>query len=172
MKEIQYPSTTRYVVAHNENDVAHVVEVDSNHVVATGQPMLEGYDTPGEQMARVLAMNLTQDQMDALLEQYETWTEGESVSEDDLRVFDGTLYEVIQGHTTQAGWEPPNAPALYTEVAPAGVIPQWTAPTGAHDAHDTGDQVSHNGFVWTSGIDGNTVEPGTQPAFDYWTKQV
>lgn len=44
------------------------------------------------------------------------WVAGESVAVGDQRVYQGTTYEVIQAHTTQAGWEPPNVPALWTEV--------------------------------------------------------
>lgn len=38
--------------------------------------------------------------------------------------------------------------------------PEWVQPTGAHDAYNTGDKVSHNGKHWTSDVDGNTWEPG------------
>jgi hypothetical protein len=44
------------------------------------------------------------------------WVAGEAVAVDDTRWFpdvDGTEYIVIQAHTTQVGWEPPNVPALW-----------------------------------------------------------
>lgn len=41
------------------------------------------------------------------------WVPGESVAVGDLREFEVIVYEVIQTHTTQAGWEPPSAPALW-----------------------------------------------------------
>lgn len=47
------------------------------------------------------------------------WQAGISVSIDDEYWYpdtNGTLYRVIQSHTTQAGWEPPNVPALWTEA--------------------------------------------------------
>jgi len=44
----------------------------------------------------------------------------------------------------------------------AGVEP-WAAPTGAHDAPNTGDHRWHDGIVWRSLIDGNTTEPGSDP---------
>lgn len=51
------------------------------------------------------------------------------------------LYKCIQAHTSQAGWEPPNVPALWTEVAKPGDIPVWKQPTGSQDAYMTGDKV-------------------------------
>jgi len=44
------------------------------------------------------------------------WRAGEAVKAGDLRKHQGTVYTVIQPHTTQAGWEPPAAPALYTKA--------------------------------------------------------
>jgi hypothetical protein len=41
---------------------------------------------------------------------------GETVAIGDQRVFEGVTYEVIQAHTTQVGWEPPNVPALWSAV--------------------------------------------------------
>lgn len=55
------------------------------------------------------------------------------------------------------------------EVAALGVAP-WVAPTGAHDAPNIGDHRLHDGVVWRSTIDGNTVEPGTHPGFDWWVE--
>jgi hypothetical protein len=31
----------------------------------------------------------------------------------------GRLYQLVQGHTSQTGWEPPNVPALWTDIGPA-----------------------------------------------------
>ena len=42
-------------------------------------------------------------------------------------------------------------------------------PTGAHDAWDQGDQVTHVGYIWTSDIDANTTEPGTTGG-QFWTQ--
>ncbi len=42
---------------------------------------------------------------------------GENVVPGDLREYEGTIYRVIQGHTTAAHWPPPATPALW---APQG----------------------------------------------------
>ena len=43
----------------------------------------------------------------------------------------------------------------------------WKQPEGAHDAYNKGAEVSHNGFEWTSDVDGNVWEPGVHG----WTKK-
>lgn len=70
------------------------------------------------------------------------------------------LYEVIQGHTTQLNWTPDITPALFKEIAPPGVIPNWKQPTGAHDSYQVGNKVKHGGFTWECTVPNNTWEPG------------
>lgn len=41
------------------------------------------------------------------------WAPGQDVEPGDHRSYDGTVYVAVQGHTTQAGWEPPDLPALW-----------------------------------------------------------
>ena len=72
------------------------------------------------------------------------------------------LYEVVQAHTSQPDWTPDTTPALYKRIAdPAEEWPEWIRPTGAQDAYNTGDKVSHSGKHWISDRDGNVWEPGT-----------
>jgi len=52
-------------------------------------------------------------QITGLPETVVPWTAGESVAVGDLRSYGGTVYRCIQAHTTLAGWEPPNVPALW-----------------------------------------------------------
>ncbi|RKI64702.1 hypothetical protein D7V91_15670 [bacterium 1xD42-67] len=74
--------------------------------------------------------------------------------------------QVEQGHTSAAEWPPEEAPALYTRIGlSSSGWPVWSPPTGAQDAYDTGDIVSHRGTLYKSKIDGNTTEPG---ADDRW----
>ena len=76
--------------------------------------------------------------------------------------YDGKLYRCVQAHTSQTGWEPPNVPALWTEVAKPGEIPVWKQPTGAQDAYMTGDKVhfpDKAGPVYVSVMDYNTYAP-------------
>lgn len=76
--------------------------------------------------------------------------------------YDEKLYRCEQAHTSQAGWEPPAVPALWTEVAKPGEIPVWKQPTGAQDAYMIGDKVHYPdkyGPVYVSVMDNNVWEP-------------
>ena len=75
----------------------------------------------------------------------------------------GKLYKCVQAHTSQESWEPPNIPALWTEVAKPGEIPVWKQPTGAQDAYQTGDKVHYpdaDGPVYVSAVNDNVWIPG------------
>ena len=69
------------------------------------------------------------------------------------------LYKCVQSHTSQSDWTPDVTPALWTEVT-IEEWPEWVQPTGAQDAYNMGDKVSHNGKHWVSQYDANTWEPG------------
>lgn len=56
---------------------------------------------------------------------------------------------------------------IYVEVVtsepeePTGdEVAEWVQPTGAQDAYDVGDRVSHNGMVWECTSPSNVYEPG------------
>lgn len=91
------------------------------------------------------------------------WVPDISLAVDDRLQYDGKLYRVIQTHTSQEGWEPPNVPALFTEIAKPGEIPAWKQPTGAQDAYNLDDLVYYpdkNGSIWRSTVDANVWQPG------------
>ncbi len=73
--------------------------------------------------------------------------------------YDGRLWKVIQQHVPQEDWTPDTAVSLYTEVS-IEEWPEWRQPTGAHDAYNAGDKVTHNGGHWISDADSNIWEPG------------
>ena len=72
---------------------------------------------------------------------------------------EGILYRCIQPHTTQANWKPKDTPALWAVVS-LEEWPEWVQPTGAQDAYNKDDKVSHNEKHWISDVDANTWEPG------------
>lgn len=102
------------------------------------------------------------DALDALekLDEYPQWQPDTVYGSGDIRQHDGRLWRIVQPHTSQAGWEPPNVPALWMTAHRSGVIPEWQQPSGAHDAYPAGYQVVHNGQVWESTVDNNVWEPG------------
>lgn len=93
------------------------------------------------------------------------WIVSEPVAVGTVRTYDGQEYECIQAHTTQAGWEPPNVPALWQPVEEEPEQPaEWVQPTGAHDAYQIGDLVTFNGQVYRSKINANVWSPAVYPA--------
>ena len=70
----------------------------------------------------------------------------------------GSLYQVIQPHTSQLDWQPSTTPALFKKVN-LDEFPRWVQPTGAQDAYMKGDKCSHNGKHWISDVDNNVWEP-------------
>lgn len=57
----------------------------------------------------------------------------------------------------------------HTAEGDDGEPPEWVAPTGGHDAYQTGDRVTFDGDIWTSVIDGNVWSPADNPAG--WEKE-
>jgi hypothetical protein len=88
---------------------------------------------------------------------------GKTVLPDYECSFGSTDYKCLQKHIIQYGWEPPSVPALWLAVPTVtdGGYPLWKQPTGAHDAYNTGDKVVLSEVVYTSKIDGNTTDPGS-----------
>ena len=69
------------------------------------------------------------------------------------------LYRCVQAHTSQQSWTPDITPALWVIVS-IDEWPEWVQPSGAHDAYNNGDKVSHNKKHWISNMDANIYEPG------------
>lgn len=102
---------------------------------------------------------LTDEQAEECTELFPAWEAGTTYAIGDRRKYDGLLYKCVQAHTSQEGWEPPQVPALWVRTS-TEEWPEWIQPTGAHDAYNAGDKVSHNGSHWISNINANVYEPG------------
>ena len=99
------------------------------------------------------------------MEAFAPWQPGIAYAVGQLRTYgegdNMKLYRCVQAHTSQADWTPDAAASLWSVAGdPAEEWPAWSQPIGAHDAYNTGDQVSHNGTNWVSTVDGNVWEPG------------
>lgn len=70
----------------------------------------------------------------------------------------GALYKVLQAHTSQDGWEPENAPSLWTEICEshAGTLTD-PIPYSGNMALEEGKYYSQNGAVYLCTRD--TVNP-------------
>lgn len=105
------------------------------------------------------AVSLSDEDALSGVELYPEWLADTAYTTGD-RVRDGeTLYKCVQPHTSQSDWRPGDTPALWTRVS-IDEWPEWIQPTGAQDAYNEGDKVSHNEKHWISDVDSNVWEPG------------
>ena len=92
---------------------------------------------------------------------YPAWREGVTYTTGQRVRHDGTLYKILQDHTSQADWTPDAAPSLFAKVLipdPETIL-EWEQPDSTNP-YAKGDNVTHNGKTWISDIDGNVWEPG------------
>lgn len=85
------------------------------------------------------------------------------------REYKGQLYKCLQNYKKEKDnpTQNPDVAVSLWVLTSAEEWPEWKQPTGSHDAYNTGDKVTHNGHKYTSNIDGNTTEPGTDDR--WWT---
>lgn len=106
---------------------------------------------------------LSEEELENMIDLYESYQVGKSYKVDDIFKYEGKLYKVIQEHTSQKDWIPSELPALYLNMMPENVIPEWKQPSGGHDAYNVGDKVIFEGKVYESIIGGNTWSPVDYP---------
>lgn len=92
---------------------------------------------------------------------YPSWRFGVDYAVGTRVRYNGTLYRVLQAHSSQESWTPEAAPSLFARVLipDPDTVPDWVQPDSTN-AYSKGDRVRHNGKTWTSDIDGNIWEPG------------
>jgi hypothetical protein len=113
-------------------------------------------------------LNITDDEKMRIADLYPAWEAGKKYAAGTI-VKRGAnaggetqLYNVIQEHASQEGWEPGKTPSLYAKIGfTEDGVPIWTQPLGAGDIpYGKGDVVSHDGLLWVSDVDGNVWAPG------------
>lgn len=116
-----------------------------------------------------MAEELPDDKAEETAWAFPAWSgNGIAYKTNDRVKYNGLLYRCIQAHTSQADWTPDTAVSLWVRTSdPQEEWPEWIQPTGAHDAYNKGDKVSHNSKHWVSDVDANTWEPGAYG----WTEQ-
>lgn len=87
------------------------------------------------------------------------WLPATAYAVGDRRKYEDALYRCEQAHTSQSDWTPDITPALWTEIS-VEEWPAWRQPTGAQDAYQYLDKVSHNDKHWISTVNDNVWEPG------------
>ena len=90
---------------------------------------------------------------------YPVWETGQDYPEGFKVQRGGALYKVLQAHTSQNGWEPENAPSLWTEICEshAGTLTD-PIPYSGNMALESGKYYSQSGAVYLCTRDtGNPV---------------
>lgn len=93
------------------------------------------------------------------IEAFPKWKVDVDYIKDERVRYEDVLYKVLQNHRSQSDWTPDVAVSLFVRVS-IEEWPEWVQPTGAQDAYNKDDKVSHNGKRWVSSIDANVWEPG------------
>lgn len=96
------------------------------------------------------------------------WQTDIAVNVGDRYQYNGTLYKVVQGHTTQTEWTPDKTPALWVSVS-LDEWPEFVQPTGSHNAYNSGDKVTFNGERYICTMNGCAYSPSEYPPA--WSKQ-
>ena len=89
---------------------------------------------------------------------YPDWAAGQDYPEGFKAQRGGALYKVLQSHVSQTGWEPENAPSLWTEICEshAGTLTD-PIPYSGNMALEAGKYYSQSGVVYLCTRD--TVNP-------------
>lgn len=92
---------------------------------------------------------------------YPAWKESKSYTVGERIRYNGTLYKVLQAHTSQEDWTPDIAVSLFAKalISDPTTIPAWEQPESTNP-YKKGDKVTHNGSTWISTVDSNVWEPG------------
>lgn len=97
------------------------------------------------------------------------WQAGKEYAVGDRVLYLGTLYKVIQAHTSQQGWEPDITPSLFAknlivkdDDGEQVDIPEWEQP-GSTNPYMKGDKVKFEGKIYQSLIDQNVWSPAAYP---------
>lgn len=89
---------------------------------------------------------------------------GMAVEYQSLYSYAGDVYLWADSFCPACVWLPDSGIWQWQAVLAPGEYPVWVQPTGAADAYNTGDIVSHNGQLYISTIDGNVWAPDAYPA--------
>ena len=91
---------------------------------------------------------------------YPAWREGVEYEAGKRVLYGETLYNVLQGHTSQADWTPEAVPSLFAKVLTSddGTPLPWEQPDSTNP-YMRGDKCFHNGKSWVSTCDNNVWEP-------------
>jgi Tol biopolymer transport system component len=131
-----------------------------NRVILTSSISTDNRLIAFDSVATNLVPNDTNDWADVFTRDLRTtraWAVGVRFVAGELVTFNGVAFEVLQTHTSQVGWEPPNAASLWRRPTPCGLAP-WTTNT----SYIIGSRVTFNGATFRA-IQAHTSTGGSQP---------
>lgn len=120
---------------------------------------LDAVPTPKDYMLDYIEQTADDETLLEMEGVFEEWDVGKAYKVGRVLRFNGDLWRVVQAHTSQDDWLPPDVPAIYVKISPPEVIPEWRQPQGSHDAYQMGDKVTHKDQTWVSTEDNNVWEP-------------
>ncbi|MBA4496278.1 chitinase [Paenactinomyces guangxiensis] len=98
------------------------------------------------------------------------WAPNVSYTQGDLVTYGGSTYKCLQSHTSLLGWEPPNAPALWSLQSPGGGGEEDTQPPSAPTnltapvKTDTSVSLSWTASTDNVGVSGYNIYKGSELA--------
>jgi hypothetical protein len=101
--------------------------------------------------------DMAEDDVERVASLFPDWHAGEAVAVGDIRAFDGVLWRVIQAHTTQADWTPPQVPALWGRVKSPDST-EWVAGISV----TVGEQYTYQGVTYRV-VQSHTTQAGWEP---------
>lgn len=109
---------------------------------------------------------LTDEQAAIIPNAWPVWTADWLYEVGDRVSYGAYAYKCLQAHSSQANWNPVDAPSLWakllTQQSEEDDIPEWEQPDSTNP-YMTGDKVVYNGVVYESLIDNNTWSPEAYP---------
>lgn len=146
------------------------LDVLLDKVKTTSEQELEKLAQQKSQALDFIKSKATDEEKLSLIDLFEQFKENYEYQKDDEFQYNGSIYKVLQNHTSQPNWLPTNAPSLYVDIMNKVVIAEFKQPTGSHDSYQAGDKILFNGSVYFSIINNNTWSPEDYP--QGWQKEV
>ena len=158
---------TNNKVFNTENTANNTADVVSAQLGVASEQNAEQF----RKAVQMFAASLSDEQAMEVATVYDEWQSGKTYKANTYITYgynsvgDPQLYKVVQEHTSQEDWTPDVTPSLFTPIGlDENGYPVWSAPTGSHDAYNTGDIVDYNGTLYKSLIDGNVYSPEAYPS--------
>lgn len=153
--------------AEAENEAATVKTELREIAIYAMMNQLSGGDLTESKASYKTALVSVSDETALLIpDVFPAWSgDGVAYKAGDRVMYGGTLYKVLQDHTSQEGWTPTAAPSLFAKVltSTTGEPLPWEQP-GSTNPYMTGDRVIYNGKIYESTINNNVWSPDAYPA--------